>query len=451
MEISEEDRGLIQKLKNRIDSYMAADATNERYYRGAQNIGSLGLAVDERFRQFAFPLNWCRTYVDVLCERMDVRMLIRTGDISEDPELRRDWERNDLDTESLKFARDLLVLGRAALSVAADPDGDRPIIRVESPKSLAVEVDPVTRETVAALRTYKQSDGRDIAQVLYRPNYTIYTRRVKGEEVAKRIDHGLGRVPIVMAFNRDTSDDWFHGETQLADLKPLVNMAGRVVMNLQVAIESTATPQKVATGVSKQDLQDENGKPVKDPWEVYLGAMLVLGNKDAKVYQLDGASLSGYLDSIKMLAEQASTVTGLPVRMMGQNSVNPAAEGAIRADESRLVKQVERINRTTGKAYAWALGVAERIRTRTWDSDGNIAVIFHDPGTPTEAQKADAMQKYTGGKPMLSVRGALNEMGFSQARIDREIQWLQDEENGLDTQVMGKLGRIGQDLPTGDA
>ena len=61
------------------------------------------------------------------------------------------------------------------------------------------------------------------------------------------------------------------------------------------------------------------------------------------------------------------------------------------------------------------------------------------------------MQKYTGGKPMLSVRGALNEMGFSQARIDREILWLQEEENGLDTQVMGKLGRIGRDLPTGEA
>lgn len=48
--------------------------------------------------------------------------------------------------------------------------------------------------------------------------------------------------------------------------------------------------------------------------------------------QLPGADLAGFYKTITMLAEQAATVTGLPVRMMGQNTANPAAEGSIRAD-----------------------------------------------------------------------------------------------------------------------
>ncbi|MHC9829305.1 hypothetical protein ACQXZP_11775 [Corynebacterium diphtheriae] len=48
------------------------------------------------------------------------------------------------------------------------------------------------------------------------------------------------------------------------------------------------------------------------------------------------------------------------------------------------------------------------------------------------------MQKLTGGRPTLSVRGAMNEMGWPQARIDREIEWLSQEEAGT---LLQKLER----------
>ncbi|CAB0732479.1 phage portal protein [Corynebacterium diphtheriae] len=102
------------------------------------------------------------------------------------------------------------------------------------------------------------------------------------------------------------------------------------------------------------------------------------------------------------------------------------------------VKQVERINSVAGAGWAWALGIAERIRTREWSADGKIQILWRNPGTPTEAQQADAMQKLTGGRPTLSVRGAMNEMGWPQARIDREIEWLSQEEAGT---LLQKLER----------
>lgn len=85
--------------------------------------------------------------------------------------------------------------------------------------------------------------------------------------------------------------------------------------------------------------------------------------------------------------------------------------------------------------------MAECIRRHSWESDGKISILWHDPGTPTEAQRADALSKKTGGKPVLSVRGALLELGFTQARIDKELQWLAQEHEGYFDVTDTKLER----------
>ena len=136
--LTDEEQRLMQALFHKIQQAKPADRENERYYRGIQDIGNLGIAIPPDVQPFAFPLNWCRTYASVLAERMEVRMILRSGETSEDKELREDWEANDLDASLPLLVRDFIVLGRCALSVAADPDGGRPRIRVESPKNLSL-------------------------------------------------------------------------------------------------------------------------------------------------------------------------------------------------------------------------------------------------------------------------------------------------------------------------
>ena len=438
--LTQEEDKLLTRLFRKIQSQGKADRINERYYRGLQEIGNLGISVPPDVQAFAFPLNWCRTYVDVLTERQDVRMILRSGETAEDSDLRRDWEANDLDVEQQLLNRDLAVYGRGFISVAADPAGGRPVIRVESPTDLAAEVHPVTRRMLGALRLYRGDDFKAEYATFYLPNRTLFFSSDGGRwQRTETVEHGLNRVPIVMALTRRSSGSW-EGESMLTDLKPLVDMAGRVMLQLQLAMETTATPQKVALGVQRSEFVDEDGNQV-DPWEAYLGAVWALADRQADVKQLAGADLSGFHDTTRMLAEQASTVTGLPVRMMGQSSANPPAEGAIRADEARLVKQVERLNSVAGMAWSWALGIAERIRTHRWSADGQIQVQWHDPATPTVAQRADAIQKLSGGVPVLSVRGAMIELGFTQQRIDQELQWMQQEQSGYFTPVDGKLER----------
>lgn len=427
MQLTDDEDRLMRRLFTKIQRQKPEDRKNRLYYRGLQNIGNLGISVPPDVQPFAFPLNWCRTYVDVLEERMDVRLILRQGTGVEDQELRRDWEANDLDTESQLAHKDLLIYGRAFISVAADPEGGRPRIRVESPIDMAAEVDNLTRNMTGALRLYRDDLGHAEHMTLYLPNSTVLMDRRAGKwEAVQRIEHGLGRVPIVMMLNRRQTGRW-NGETQMSDLLQIVDMAGRVMLQLQLAMETVATPQKIVNGMKKEDFVDSSGKPIKDVWETYLGAVWALSGTESKVTQLSGADLKNFHDTVRMLAEQASTVTGLPVRMMGQSSANPPAEGAIRADESRLVRQVERINTVAGSGWAWALGIAERIRTRSWDADGLIRLEWHNPGTPTVAQRADYIQKLTGGAPVLSQRGGMNEIGWSQPRIDQELAWMAGE------------------------
>lgn len=55
----------------------------------------------------------------------------------------------------------------------------------------------------AALRIYRAETGHDEPMALYLRNETILiTRRAGKREATERIEHGLGRVPIVMAFNQ---------------------------------------------------------------------------------------------------------------------------------------------------------------------------------------------------------------------------------------------------------
>ena len=53
----------------------------------------------------------------------------------------------------------------------------------------------------------------------YLPNETIMISRRSGRwEAVQRIEHGLRRVPVVMACNQDSSDDVWRGETQFSAL-----------------------------------------------------------------------------------------------------------------------------------------------------------------------------------------------------------------------------------------
>lgn len=440
--LSKDEQALVSSLMLSLSKKRRQWKDLSDAYSGTRQVEMIGMALPEDMRGFEFPLNWARVTVDAVESRQEVKSLIRPGLEGDDPAMREAWEMNDMPAQSSLLHLESLVQGRGFVTVGVNADDPQhPAISVESSRAMVARVDPRSRRLDAAFRFYSDPDtlGGEYAS-LYRPNETTHLARAVGGswEVERRDPHNLGRVPVVMHLNRNLAGEWF-GQSEMADVLGPMDMATRTLMNLQMAMEIAAIPRRYAINATRDSFVGADGKQ-RSSWDAAMDAIWAVMSKpgqEVKLGQFDAVDPSGFVRVVTMLAEQCSSITGLPVRYFGQNTVNPAAEGAIRADEWRLVKNVERKNRALGDTWGDVLSLYERLRTGEWIPQAErISVEWQDPATPTYAQRADAIQKLSGGTPVLSRQGAWDEMGWSTARKERELRYFEQE---LTDPVLSKL------------
>jgi len=415
---------LVDDLSRRLFTSYTDDQRFDRYYEGTQRLAHIGLAVPPELRKFETVLNWCRTVVDSVSDRMRMKAFYLPGEDRASEALRESWDYNNLDSESIAHHQEMLILGRGFVSVGAnEEDPEFPLIQVENPRELAVDIDHRHRRLRAAVRVMPSENdapGTPSNAVLYLPDSTMRLKRHQGRWVVEdRDDHGLGRVPLVMFLNRRRVGQWT-GVSEMVDAIPLVDAAARSLTNLQLAGETHSVPQKYVLGMSKGDFVDAEGKPIP-AWEAYFNAIWANQNKDAKVGQFAASDLLNFHNTVDHYASKLAGLYGLPARYVGITSVNPAAEGAIRAEEARLILNVEKKAALAGDGWGWVMGLVERFRTGEWVSGSRIKTDWFDAGTPTYAQRADALTKmYNSGQGILSREGVWEELGWSEARMERE-------------------------------
>lgn len=428
MALSDVEKATIAYLQGKMADVVLADELNEAYYNGRQRLDQIGIAVPPELRRFETVVNWPRVTVDALEERIDKKALMLPGRDVAAPELEEAWAANDLDSEASLLHLDALVYGRGFACIGANEDDrEHPLITVESPREVAVEVNPRTRRVTSALRLYGPDEtGNPVELTLYLPGETIWaTRTAEGWVEVDRDRHRIGRVPVIPFYNRRRTGP-AAGLSEMADVITLTDSAARALTNLQVALETHAVPQKWVLGMSKGDFVDKDGKPIP-VWQAYYSGIWANQNSDAKVGQFSASDLRNFHETISHYGGLVSSVTGLPMRYLGQNTANPPSADGIRADESRLVKRAERKCAAWGDQWGRVLAYYLRIRDGDWLDDARISVEWHDPGTPTIAARADAVQKLAGGKAILSLEGAWDELGWSEARKQREREYLAAE------------------------
>lgn len=430
MALSAEQAALVTKLNMQLDTLGRDDERLGKYYEGSQVLEHIGLAVPPELRKFETVINWSRVAVDSVEQRLRVKDFILPGENLSSTALREHWDANNLDSESALLHKDTLIYGRGFVCVGSNAeDAAHPIITVESPREMTAVVDPRSRRISSALRVYgaTKEDPQPKFATLYEANSTVWLEKQGGSWIeSSRDDHNLGRVPIVMFLNRRRTGDWL-GVSEMKDVIPLVDSAARAITNLQIALETHAVPQKWVLGMSKGDFVDADGNPIP-AWQSYYSAIWANQRQDAKVGQFSASDLKNFHDTINHYGQMVSSVTGLPTRYLGQTSVNPAAEGAIRADESRLVLNAEGKASNLGDGWAWVQGIAERFRTGSWPLANQIKTEWFDAGTPTFAQKADALTKlYANGTGVIARESVQDEMGWSQAKKDRDRAYREAE------------------------
>lgn len=427
-QLSADEKAIFDKLRRDHSKLKRTDTKHDRYYEAKQRLEHIGLAVPPELRRFETVINIPRMAVDEPERRMDVKWMSLPGETNADAGLREGWDANNLDSESPLLFKDTMIFGRGYTTVGTNEDDkEHPLVRVESPRLMSCEIDNRKRRMVAALRLYRSPDRAEGDATLYLPDETIWLEQQNygAWKVVDRDPHKLGKVPVILHLNRRRANDWL-GTSEMADVIGLTDSVTRTLTNTQVALETHSLPARWASSVSKGDFVDKDGKPLP-VWEAYFTGIWATANKDAKFGSFAAADMKNFNETIDSMLAWCAAVLGLPTRYAGQQSANPASEGAINADERRLIKNVERKMLTLGDSLGWTMALYERFRTGDWLDGNRVHTEWHDASTPTRSERADAIQKLAGGIPILSRQGAWDDMGWSPERKERELEYFRQE------------------------
>ena len=86
------------------------------------------------------------------------------------------------------------------------------------------------------------------------------------------------------------------------------------------------------------------------------------------------------------------------------------------------MKNVELKNAVDGDAWSQVMAVAHKLATSDDINANLVRCDWEDPNTPTYAQRADAITKLM-ASGILSREGAWDELGWSEARKDKEREY----------------------------
>jgi hypothetical protein len=436
--VNSSERQTFDRLKDRMTALALEYARLDAYYNGQQRLEQLGLAIPPDLHRFVTIVNWPRLGVDAVEERLDMEGFRLPQEDSGDDDLWRVWQANGMDEESQLGHLDALIFGRSYAVVGANEnDRDTPIVTVESPREMVSELDPRTRRVTVALRLYDLDPNTSEATrgTLYFPDVTLWLERRNGQwQTADRDKHNLGVVPAVPLVNRPRTAVRY-GVSEMSDLIPITDAAARSLTNLQLAQETHAVPQRGVLGATKGDFVDADGNPLT-AWQAYFGSVWAMANENAKTFQFDSSDLSNFETAINLYARQGSALTGLPPHYFGLSTTNPASADAIRSNEARLVKRVERKTTAFGGSWEQVGRLVRRIQTGEWDPElDQLEALWRDPSTPTVAQQADATVKLVQAG-VLPVEMGWEDLGWSPQKRRRAAEARRAQ---FDADVFGAL------------
>lgn len=425
MALSKDELALINAMRLVHYRQRNPDLLKRAYYRGQQSFEQLGMMVPPSMRSFRVIANWPRVVVRTITRRQQVKALFLPGGEEDDPTLRAIWEANNLELGIRTYNKDCAIYGRSFLQ-SFDGAAPQPIVRAVSPLEMAVQV--VDGQILTAARFYAGTGpipGDNPQKVsLYRQGITIWAAKRDGAWFETGRDEHGGPIPIIMGLNEALTGE-FTGESAMADVIPLTDSAARALTNMQFGVDAHGLPRLWASGVNRGDFTDKAGAPVTR-WEQYFNNVWLMKDPQAKLGAVPASDLKNFDTALETYGKQAATVTGFPSRYFGLTTANPPSADAIRADEAELVEAVEDQNLSAGSTIGWALELAYKIKTGEELGGDRIQVEWHDPATPTVAQRTDAVVKMrqAGG---LSREGMWDEMGWPEWRKKKERAYLAAE------------------------
>lgn len=411
---------ILTDLHRTLDTRALVVANYEKRYRGETAIALIDTATRKKLgdRLMSMSVNFCGLAVDMLAERLRVSGFLVDG--KPDRDLWQRWQAAGMAAGAMHTHSLALSSGSAFVSVWAAQGQPTPM--AEHPAQVAIKRDPITRETVAALKRW-QADNYGWA-VLYEPHSVTAFRTLRtvpeggalpadGWDALSVVPNPLGVVPVVPFVNSQRLSEP-NGTSEMDPIADLVDALTKILVDMMVTSESSAQPRRWAVGVGIE--VDETGNVI-DPWE---GRTTTAQSEepDSKFGQFAPSDLTAYKTAAELLVRQIGALSGLSPQMLGLHADSAMSADAIRAAEASLTSKAEA--RQTMFSPSWARVAALMIAIRDNRPVQSIRVepIWSDPSTRSEAQASDAATKLFGAG-LLSRRAALERLGYAATDVEQ--------------------------------
>lgn len=439
---------LVAQVKDHAQTYWKY----HDYYNGAQKLPVDASEFRSRFGNVfsAFRANLARPVVDIAEGRLRfVEFGTGKGTASDALDI---WQRNRMSAESKWVHTDALVMGDGFVMVDKDSNGDALIIP-QSPIFMALVMDPENpRKKRAALKWWIEEDypseGSEVKQPYCRVNVYFEDRVEKFkslsqtdifEESLSRYQkigstrHRIGEVPV-FRFAANWDQTLQDSRSDLADATGYIDAITKQVLDLLVASEYTAAPQRWATGV-EIPLDPKTGEPL-ETYKTGADRLWTAPNEQARFGQFNTGEMAGFKQSIETLVDQLAYVTRTPVYAFMRSDTFPAGE-ALKTAEMPLRQRVADHQEAFG--YIWAEVVRAALKVEGIEVEVTEVMPSWLPVNAPFATK-ELLEEV---KVKVEVAGvpeemAWRELGYSQVEIE-EMKSMREEEATLGQDAVANL------------
>lgn len=440
-----DEKELLEALEAKRTGHLSTNFEVGKYYAERYRTQSVGV-IPELHSLRRTVIGWGSTVVDVLEERVNL-----LGWSAEDDSLALVLSNlfvdSGADTESHQAHTDSFIYGVGFISVTRGGPGEAPVlVRAHSALHSTADIDARTGLAKSALTRHSK-----VSQTLWTSTEVVEMTRATEHApwmVSERIQHGLGRTPVVPLVNRSRAGDR-DGRSEITPaIRSYIDSATRALKSMDVNREYFSTPQRYGIGLTSDQFVGPDGQ-AKSGWELISTKMLLAprdeDGDEPKFGEFSSVAPGPYLEQIRGLAGLVSTEAGVPESYLGVTTANPSSADAIRQLEARLVTRAKRRCQMFSAAWSEIGRLALAILTNTsFESVPILRCHWGEPGTPTTAATVDALVKMIqcGSVPATSEL-VWEKAGFSEPerrQLRAEVARIESQQRMTDLSAMLQSG-----------
>lgn len=437
------DEQWFSRLSAKRANNLQAIARNWAYFDNEQPMYHVARILAEQDNKFPpLVINWIRKYIRSIDGRSILEGFALVGEDSLDGQMQKMMLRNELDLRHSLNNTATMVTGLSYGVAGPGPDGAR--LTIESPDSMAVELDPRTGEAIASLKFWTSdvdTGTQDDLAVMQLPDVRGGARLVEYEygkpvDDSKRLKwmagpskrQSSGLVPVVPFINQDR---WGKRTPQAVDLIPIVDAANFTATSMMATILRHAMPRILAVNIQSSMFLNSDGTVNQEALRAATGEVWmvpaaedengnIMGKTDAPdvdIKQLPASDLRNFHETMNLLARVGAGLCDLtPVDLGFGVSDNPPSADSIDKSKDERLLGIERFNRQQGAGYERLMRYGLAIEGRDIGKR-LIETKFRNVATPTKQSMGKvAVETYTSG--VSDLYQARRDYGYTVTEIE---------------------------------